>query len=199
MVAEGVDVGVRIAQALDGTYVARPLARSRLVVFGAPEYFNKYGRPRTPEDLSAHRNLVFAEPRPLHELVFVRGGRECRVRLNAVMTTNSGEALIGATRCAVGLTVAPSFLARDDLEAGRIEPVLLDWSLPDYHVFAVYPHRRFLSPKVKVFVAALQAKFGDGARDPWWPDQDPLPRPGSLTTDGRGKRVPHVSKDLTKA
>jgi hypothetical protein len=33
----------------------------------------------------------------------------------------------------------------------------------------VYPHRRFLSPKVKVFVETLKKSFGDGTRDPWWP------------------------------
>ena len=37
------------------------------------------------------------------------------------------------------------------------------------YIFAVYPHRRFVSPKVRVFVDALRAAFGDGTRDPWWP------------------------------
>ena len=103
MVAEGIDVGIRVARSLDGQYVARPLARSRLVVFGAPEYFQKHGRPRKPEDLSSHRNLAFAEPRPMDELVFVRGRRTVRVKLNVVMTTNSGSAQRDAVRRGVGL------------------------------------------------------------------------------------------------
>ena len=61
-------------------------------------------------------------------------------------------------------------MAPADLAAGRIEPVLLDWSLlPEYRVFAVYPHRRFLSPKVRVFLHALTSAFGDGSADRWWP------------------------------
>jgi DNA-binding transcriptional LysR family regulator len=170
MVEEGVDVGVRIAHTLDGRYIARPLARSRLAMFGAPEYFRRHGRPRKPEDLPSHRNIVFTEPRPMQELVFVRGRREVRVKVTAVMMSNNGEALMAAAREAVGLALAPSFLARKDVEAGRIEPVLLDWSLPEYVVFAVYPHRRFVSPKVRVFLEALTASFGDGTRDPWWPE-----------------------------
>ena len=169
MVEEGVDVGVRVARSLDGAYVARPLARTRLGVMGAPEYFRKYGRPGKPEDLSPHRCFAFTEPRPMQELVFVRGGRETRVKLNVVMLSNNGEALMAAMRRGVGLAVAPSFMARDDLEAGRVEPVLLEWSLPEFRVFAVYPHRRFVSPKVRVFLEALTAAFGDGSRDPWWP------------------------------
>jgi DNA-binding transcriptional LysR family regulator len=188
MVEEGIDVGVRVAHSLDGGYVARPLARTHLAIFGAPEYIRKHGRPRSPEDLPSHRSLVFTEPRPMQELVFARGGREVRVRLNAVMMSNDGGALMAALRRAVGLAAVPSFMARGDLEAGRIEPVLLDWSLPEYRVFAVYPHRRFVSPKVRVFLEALTASFGDGTRDPWWPETLSQTATAKPTTRRRTKR-----------
>jgi DNA-binding transcriptional LysR family regulator len=170
MVEEGVDVAVRAAPALDGRYVARPLARSRLAIYGSPEYFRKYGRPLKPEDLPSHRSIVFVEPKPLDEFVFVRNGRKVQVKLNSVMTTNNGDGIRGAVRRAVGLGAMPSFLASPDIKAGLIEPVLINWSLPEYTIFAVYPHRRFLSPKVRVFIEALRAAFGDGTRDPWWPE-----------------------------
>lgn len=169
LVDEGIDVAVRAAPALDGRYVARPLARTRLVFFGAPGYFRRHGRPRKPEDLSSHRCVVFAEPKPMDEPVFARNGREVRVKLTPVMLTNSGEAGCIVVQQGVVLGAMPSFLAHRDLVAGRIEPVLLDWTLPEYRLFAVYPHRRFVSPKVRVFIDALAARFGDGADDPWWP------------------------------
>jgi DNA-binding transcriptional LysR family regulator len=170
MVEEGIDVGIRIARSLDGQFVARPLARTRLSLFGAPEYFRRYGRPRKPADLASHRGIVFVEPRPVHEFVFTRGGREVRARLNTVMTTNQGDAARQAMLQGIGIGPLPSFLAQADMAAGRIEPVLVDWSLQDYRVFAVYPHRRFLSPKVRVLVEALVRALGDGSHDPWWPD-----------------------------
>ena len=169
LVEEGVDVAVRIAPGLDGRYVARPLASSHLAMFAAPEYLRRHGRPQRPEDLAAHRCLVFAEPRPMDELTFSRGRRQVRAKLKAVMTTNSGEAFRLALIDGLGIGAMPSFLAHRDREAGRLEPLLPDWSLPEYHVFAVYPHRRFVSPKVRVFVDALRATFGDGTRDPWLP------------------------------
>ena len=98
------------------------------------------------------------------------GRREVRVKVTAVMMSNHGEALMAAARRGIGLAVAPSFMARRDLDAGLLEPVLLDWSLPEFGVFAVYPHRRFVSPKVRVLIEALMAHFGDGTRDPWWPE-----------------------------
>ena len=67
------------------------------------------------------------------------------------------------------MVVAPSFVTRSDLVAGRLEIVLPDWKvLPELGVYAIYPHRRFLAPKVKVFLEALRTKYGDGGRDPWW-------------------------------
>jgi DNA-binding transcriptional LysR family regulator len=175
MVEEGIDVGIRVAGSLDGHFVARPLARTRLAIFGAPAYLEKHGRPKRPEDLERHKNLIFTEPRPRDELVFSRNGRQVRVKLSPTLTSNHAAALQIALHKGVGLAMMPSFVAARDLEAGSIEAVLTDWSLPHLNVFAVYPHRRFLSPKVKVFVEALRAAFGDGSRDPWWPVAEARP------------------------
>ncbi len=192
MVEEGIDVAVRVARALEGQFVARLFARARLGVFGAPEYLRQHGRPRRPQDLTAHRNLVFTEPRPMHELLFVRGRREVRVKVKAVMLSNHGEALMAAARRGIGLAVAPSFMARRDLDAGLLEPVLLDWSLPEFGVFAVYPHRRFVSPKVRVLLEALMARFGDGTRDPWWPDTLSQAVPMPTARAGAKQRTPRA-------
>ncbi len=168
LVEEGVDVAVRVAHALDGRYVARPLARTRLAMYATSEYLHRHGRPRRPEELATHRCLVFAEPRPADELVFTRHRRKVRAKLNAVMVTNGGEAFRLALLEGIGIGALPSFLARRDLLAGRIEAVLTDWALPELRVFALYPHRRFVSPKVRVFIDALRAALGDGTTDPWW-------------------------------
>lgn len=180
LVEEGVDVAVRVAHALDGRYVARLLARTRLAMCASPEYLRRHGRPKRPEDLAKHRCLVFAEPRTTDELPFTRGRRTVRAKLNGVMVTNGGEAFRLALVDGLGVGALPSFIARRDLLAGRIEPVLLDWTLPELGVYAVYPHRRFVSPKVRVFIDALRAAFGDGSGDPWWPGaaRQAVPPPG---------------------
>ena len=189
MVEEGIDVAVRAARTLDGQFVARPFARTRLAVYGSPAYFARHGRPRQPEELASHRNLIFTEPRPMQELPFVRDGREVRIKLAAVMLSNNGEALMAAARQGVGLAIAPSFMGRKDIDSGRLEPVLLDWSLPEFGVYALYPHRRFVSPKVRVLLDALTARFGDGTRDPWWPEAI-TPKKVRRPASGRGRPSP---------
>ena len=176
LVEEGIDVAVRVARALDGPYVARLLAVSRMAVWGSPDYFRKHGRPRTPEDLASHRNLMFFAGRPLDEWVFERQGKQRRIKLAPVMISDNGEALRLAARHGLGLTIGPSFMTGADYAAGLIEPVLLDWTIAAFKVYAIYPHRRFVSPKVRVFVDALRAVYGDGTRDPWWPEAPAVER-----------------------
>jgi len=174
LVEEGIDVAVRVAASLDGRYVARPIALARVGIFAAPAYFRRFGRPRRPEDLRQHRGLVFLEPRPRDEWIFERDGKSVRVRLEAFMTSNSGAALSIASAAGAGVVVAPSFVAHPELIAGRLELVLPDWKvLPELGVYAIYPHRRFLAPKVKAFLETLRTTYGDGGRDPWWVEATP--------------------------
>lgn len=107
------------------------MARTRLAILGTRAYFQRHGRPTRPEDLASHRCFAFTEPRPMEELVFIRGKREVRVKLNVVMLSNNGEALMAVMRQGAGLCAVPSFMARADLDGGEVEPVLLDWSLPE--------------------------------------------------------------------
>jgi DNA-binding transcriptional LysR family regulator len=166
----GIDVAVRVVMELEGQFVAHPVAQSRLAVWGSPAYLEKHGHPRGPEDLVRHRNLVFVAARPLDEWSFTRGNKQLRVKLPAVMTSNIAEPLRLAALRGAGLMICPSFMSPlTDLQAGLLQPVLADWTLPTLGVYALCTHRRFLMPNVRVFVEALRAAFGDGSRDPWWP------------------------------
>jgi DNA-binding transcriptional LysR family regulator len=169
LVDEGFDVALRVAASPSGSYVMRPLAQVKIAVLGAPAYLREHGRPRRPGDLAAHRMLVFTEPRLRDEWVFERGGKQVKVKCKAAMLSNNAQALMAALREGVGLVAVPSFLACDDVRSG-VEPLLLDWVVvPPLRLFALYPHRRFLPPKVRVFVESFRMQLGDPDRDPWWP------------------------------
>ena len=169
LVEEGIDVAIRIAPSLEGNFVARPLARTHVGIAAAPAYLRKHGRPLKPADLARHRMMAFTEPKLRNEWTFARGSKRTTVKFDPVFTSNGGDSLRAACAAGVGITMGPSFMLSSDIASGALEPLLRDWTvLPDLRVFAIYPHRRFLSPKVKAFVEALRADFGDETRDPWW-------------------------------
>jgi DNA-binding transcriptional LysR family regulator len=121
--------------------------------------------------------LVFLEPRLRDEWMFERDGRSVRVKLDGFMTSNFGAALSTAGAESAGVVIAPSFVTRTDVAAGRLQRLLPDWTvLPELHVYAIYPHRRFLAAKVKACIEALRTTYGDGTRDPWDLDASPAAR-----------------------
>jgi DNA-binding transcriptional LysR family regulator len=174
MVDEGIDVYVRVNNALPPDLVARPLAITHLGVWGAPSYFRTHPRPRTPLELSQHRFALFNEPPLRDEWAFERQGKRTVVRLKPGMISNAGEAIVAAVCEGAMLGLIPSFLLPPD-HAKQLEPVLRDWSAGQVRVCAVYPHRRFVPAKVRAFVDFLRVQFGDGSRDPWWPRAIPVP------------------------
>jgi len=165
LVHEGFDLALRAAGTLDGRYVARPIADMPLGVFASPAYLREHGRPRRPAELARHRALVFVEPRPLETLVFERRGKQTRVKVTPFVLSNSGDALRDLALAGIGVLTGPSFLARRAVDAGRLEVLLTEWTMrPSVKLWALYPHRRFLPAKVRLFIELLRETF---AGDPW--------------------------------
>jgi DNA-binding transcriptional LysR family regulator len=158
----------RAAATLDGPFVARSLGALGFGVYASPSYLRKHGRPRRPQDLARHRAIAFAEPRLWDTVTFERRGRRVRVSLAPAFTTNSGDLCREMAIAGVGFVASPSFLVRAAVEHGRLEHVLSEWTLvPRPRLWAIYPERRFLPAKVRLFVDALRAAFGGDSESPW--------------------------------
>lgn len=175
MVDGGIDVYLRITNSIDADLIARPLAITTMGLFGARSYFRKHRRPRAPADLAHHRFALYNEPPVLDEWTFERGGERTKVRLRPAIVANSGEMVAAAVSSGVAMGVLPSFLLLPE-HADLIEPVMLEWSLGQRGIYAVYPHRRFVPSKVRAFVDFFRAALGEGSRDPWWPPSRMGPR-----------------------
>lgn len=170
---EGFDVGIRIAPRPDSSLTAHRLADSPHVVCGTPAYFARQGLPTTPDDLREHRCLLYASL-PTPRLWRFRDGKS--VRVSGPFTVNHGESLRQAAVDGLGVAYLPRFIVGDDLEAGRLQPVLEDFATSSQKVFAVMPRNRNLTPKVRAFVEMLEAHF------------HPTP-PWERATDARGRSI----------
>jgi DNA-binding transcriptional LysR family regulator len=169
LVEDGYDLAVRIASLPESSLIARRLAPNRAVVCAAPDYLARHGEPRRPADLAAHNCLLYTNT-PLYDQWRFDGPEgKVAVAVAGSLRANNGEALLQAALAGVGITRAPTFMASSHLCAGRLRAVLTDYRpVAESAIYAVYPHRRHLTPKVRAFVEFLAAHIG---QEPHW-DRD---------------------------
>ncbi|MDH3595666.1 MAG: LysR family transcriptional regulator [Rhodospirillales bacterium] len=166
LVEEGYDVAIRIGVLADSSLVARRLAPSRLVLCAAPGYLAERGRPAAPEDLARHDCASYSYRTAGPEWRFRGPDGLHRVKVSGRLAVNNGDVLLAAALGGLGVVMLPSFIAGGGLRAGGLVRVLPDWRVAEEaNVYAVYPASRNLSPKVRVFVDFLAARFGE---PPYW-------------------------------
>lgn len=165
LVEEGFDLAVRIARRIDPGLVARPIARARMVVCASPEYVKQHSAPRSPADLARHNCLTYAYSGPTNEWRFRRRGRDEVVAVAGNLHGNNGDIIRDIAVRGGGVILQPSFVVYEELRSGRLVRMLKNWELEDFTIFAVYPNRQFLPPKVRSFIDFLVGHFGP---EPYW-------------------------------
>ncbi len=161
IVAEGLDAGIRT-----GELVARDMVAVRIgpdlrsAVVGAPSYFATRPRPRTPQDLTAHRcvNLRLPTRGGLYAWEFEKRGRTVRVRVEGQLTFNGSGPMRDAALAGLGLAYLPEDSVQTELADGRLVRVLADWCppYPGYHLY--YPSSRQPTPAFALLVEALRVR-----------------------------------------
>ena len=141
--------------------VARRIAGNQRLLCAAPAYLARAGTPVLPRDLLAHQCIVLRQSEAAYNTwQLARGTRQESVKVRGALSTNDGETGVLWALEGFGIMMRSEWDVRAHLQAGRLVPVLSDWSLPGADVFAVYPERANLSAKVSVFVDFLVAWFG---------------------------------------
>jgi DNA-binding transcriptional LysR family regulator len=168
LIEESLDVAVRVGLVPDSSLIARQLAPCRMVVCGAPSYFEKHGIPRSPADLTNHNCLTVAVTGlSYYRMWHLTAPDGTALNLSPIgnLRTNSGAVLKVAALAGHGLVCLPTYLVGDALQSGRLVTVLDDYTAPPLTLRALYPHSRHLSAKVRAFVDFLASRFG---REPPW-------------------------------
>jgi DNA-binding transcriptional LysR family regulator len=166
LVREGVDCVIRAGNPRDLNLVARRLALMPQVVCASEDYLARHGVPRHPAELAAHQAVRFFAGSGAHDYPFelLVDGQLQSFRAGGWLAVNDAENYaLGALR-GCGLIQLPRFHVEEDLRAGRLVEVLGEWRSPDMALAALYPQRRQLSPRVRVFVDWLgklyEERFG---------------------------------------
>jgi DNA-binding transcriptional LysR family regulator len=159
IVAERYDAGVRLGEQLARDMIAVRIGPDmRMAVVGAPSYFARRPRPRTPQDLTAHACINIRLPTygGLYAWEFEKGGRELKVRVEGQLVFNNIALRLNAALAGFGLAYLPESQVRAHLADGRLIRVLADWCppFPGYHLY--YPSRRQPTPAFALLVDALR-------------------------------------------
>jgi DNA-binding transcriptional LysR family regulator len=161
LVEEGFDLAIRTIPTGDSALIVRHLASYRFVVCGAPSYFARRGQPRDPSELIHHNCMMFSDAPWANEWHFGGSGGDRSIALSGNLQANTSETLRLAAAHGQGLIYAPTFMVADELKSGRLVPILTKFLSAELSVDAIYPHRRYLSPKVRTFIDLVARNFHD--------------------------------------
>jgi DNA-binding transcriptional LysR family regulator len=160
LLENGIDVAVRTREVEnDSSITVRRLAETKRVLAASPQYLQRHGTPRTPDELAAHRLLVYNLANHPDRLRFARDGQVMVVPVQGLLEANDGQVLRAAALRHLGILVQPLYIVHDDVVAGRLVPVLREWELPRLTINIAYPSRRHLPAKVRCFVDFLVEHF----------------------------------------
>jgi len=165
LVAGGFDAGIRLGESLAPGMVAVPLGGpQRLVSFAAPAYLARHGSPRMPEDLRAHRCLNYRlTSGAIYRWEYAQDERVLEVALDGPLISNDGGLLLDAARAGAGITWAFEGIVREDLDSGRLVPVLERWwpTFPGFYLY--YPNRAQMPRKLRAFIDFIQPRISCSA------------------------------------
>ena len=166
LVAQGIDVAIRMGRLADSTLGARLLGINPWVV-GSPAYLAERGVPRKLADLAQHDALAYSTVQGDARWLFT-GADGCPhpTAVRGPLRSNNLSALLAAARGDMGLAALPWYAAHVSVKAGAVQPVLTKWSLPSQEIHAVYPSPRLVPAKVSGFIEWLQGQIGET----WWSD-----------------------------
>lgn len=160
LIGDGFDLALQTGELPDSALIARKLATLNSVVCGSATYLRDKGRPEKPSDLKEHNCLLYSHHTKVDEWVFIKASKSETIQISGTYMSNISDALVTAAQNDMGLARLPTFLADRYIVAGELIPVLTDYAMPSKSLYAVYPDRKFVPEKVKVFLQFLSDCFG---------------------------------------
>jgi DNA-binding transcriptional LysR family regulator len=160
LVEEGYDVAIRIRRLADSSLIARRLCAVKRIICASPDYLARMGTPTHPRDLARHNVFTYEyiQGTP-DDLQWAGPDGTGRVRIAGSLRTNNGEVMRDAAIAGLGISLFPDFMVAAELRAGKLVEILTDYVDDSMSLFAVYPHSRHLSAKVRAFVDFMAERF----------------------------------------
>ena len=159
LVHEGVDLAVRIARLPDSSLVARKLASTPLILCAAPKYLAQRGTPKHPSELARHDVISYTLLPSGDHWQFTGPGGVATAKVRPRLWTNNGDTCVAAAVRGAGVVLQPKFLLWKQLASGELVELMPEYRSHELGIYAVYPTRKFVLPKVRALVDYLTAEL----------------------------------------
>lgn len=159
LVEDSVDCVLRVGPLEDSALVARPFGRLALINVASPAYLERHGVPQQPADLERHLAVNYASPSTarVEDWEWMEGQARRFVAMRSRVTVNSAEAYIACCLAGLGMIQIPAYDVARHLEAVELVEVMPGHRAEPMPMTLLYPHRRHLSRRLKVFADWLEA------------------------------------------
>ena len=161
LVAEGIDVSLRMGDLPDSTATARKIATGGRSIVATPGYLEQAGEPQHPADLASHQAVVYSQLGSAWS--FTQNGTELSVAVHGRVRVSAAEGLRAAVLADMGLAVASDWMFTPDLASGAVRRVLTAWSLPPIDLWAVFPSGRMATAKARAFAGFVESVMAESA------------------------------------
>lgn len=165
LIGEGYDLSLRMGALADSSLVAVELFTVKFMLCAAPEYLDRCGRPQHPSEIENYSYIRWLAPnRPPYEtLTLYKGNREYTCNINSRFSTNDAQATREAALSGGGLAILPNYAIGKALASGRLEVLLPEYKVQELPISLIYPQRKHISPKVRMFTEYLKGCLSDKA------------------------------------
>ena len=159
LVEDGFDLAVRIGQLPASSLISRKLASTRMILCASPGYLERHGEPRRPDELLRHDVISYSLFSAGETWSFRGPDGDVSVKVAPRVRTNSGDTCRAAALQHQGIILQPTFIVGEDLAQGTLREILPAFRSIELGIYAVYPSRKFVSPKVRLLIDFLVEAF----------------------------------------
>jgi DNA-binding transcriptional LysR family regulator len=164
IVNEGFDCAVRVGDLPDSSLVSVRLADNRRLCVAAPAYLQRAGTPATPSELTRHACLTLSsDASQTRGWAFTVDGEVTHLRPSGLLDCSDGQVLHDWCLQGLGIAWRSTWEVEGDVAAGRLQEVLADHAAPPNGIYAVFPQRKHLPLRVRLWIDYVKHSYGDPA------------------------------------